>query len=154
MRLFTVGHSNRSLAEFLALLDTHSIDLVADVRSYPGSKRYPQFDRLQRDGYTRLYVDGKQTALIDPEVRPVHLVVDRIAVKGKARLAEACSRIGVGCIDVRAAMQAAASRSDEAFYYYADRHLTPEGHRVFAALVEEQLRPLLPDAGAGAGGAD
>jgi len=35
------------LAEFLALLDTHGIDLVADVRSYPGSKRYPQFDRLQ-----------------------------------------------------------------------------------------------------------
>jgi uncharacterized protein (DUF488 family) len=47
VRLFTVGHSNRSLAEFLALLDTHGIDQVADVRSYPGSKRYPQFDRLQ-----------------------------------------------------------------------------------------------------------
>jgi uncharacterized protein (DUF488 family) len=47
VRIFTVGHSNRSLAEFQALLDTHSIDFVADVRSYPGSKRYPQFDRLQ-----------------------------------------------------------------------------------------------------------
>jgi len=35
------------LAEFLAILGTHGIDLVADVRSYPGSKRYPQFDRLQ-----------------------------------------------------------------------------------------------------------
>ncbi|MEM8882920.1 MAG: excinuclease ABC subunit UvrA, partial [Planctomycetota bacterium] len=59
----------------------------------------PDFDRLRKDGYTRLYVDGKQTPLEDPGTRPVHLVVDRVAVKGKGRIAEALEqayRLGHG----------------------------------------------------------
>ncbi|MHC4849699.1 MAG: DUF488 domain-containing protein [Planctomycetota bacterium] len=47
MRVFTVGHSNRSWVEFAALLAAHGIERIADVRSYPGSRRYPQFDRAQ-----------------------------------------------------------------------------------------------------------
>ncbi|MFV0432906.1 MAG: DUF488 family protein [Leucobacter sp.] len=42
--LFTIGHSNRSLAEFIALLHESSIELVVDVRRLPGSTRYPQFN--------------------------------------------------------------------------------------------------------------
>ena len=45
--VFTVGHSNRSLAAFVAVLQAHEIALLVDVRSYPGSRRHPQFDRLQ-----------------------------------------------------------------------------------------------------------
>ncbi|MHC4973159.1 MAG: excinuclease ABC subunit UvrA [Planctomycetota bacterium] len=44
--------------------------------------------RLKRDGYTRLYVDGEQRPL-GPVDGAAWLVVDRIQVKGKARLAEA-----------------------------------------------------------------
>ncbi|MHC4940500.1 MAG: DUF488 domain-containing protein [Planctomycetota bacterium] len=47
MRVFTVGHSNRSFVEFAALLAAHGIERIADVRSYPGSRRYPQFGRAQ-----------------------------------------------------------------------------------------------------------
>jgi len=47
VRIFTVGHSNRAWVEFAALLAVHEIDLVADVRAYPASRRHPQFDRLQ-----------------------------------------------------------------------------------------------------------
>ncbi|MHC4956700.1 MAG: DUF488 domain-containing protein, partial [Planctomycetota bacterium] len=43
--LFTVGHSNRSIAEFIALIEAHGIETIVDVRSYPSSKRYPHFDR-------------------------------------------------------------------------------------------------------------
>lgn len=43
--IFTVGHSNRELAEFLALLTGAEVKLLADVRAYPASRRYPHFSR-------------------------------------------------------------------------------------------------------------
>jgi uncharacterized protein (DUF488 family) len=43
--LWTIGHSTRPLPEFLELLAGPSIGLVADVRRFPGSRRYPHFDR-------------------------------------------------------------------------------------------------------------
>ena len=42
--LFTLGHSNHAAEPFLALLRTHGIGCVADVRSRPYS-RWPQFGR-------------------------------------------------------------------------------------------------------------
>lgn len=45
MGLYTVGHSTRSIEELLALLAEHSIELLVDVRRYPGSRRHPQFAR-------------------------------------------------------------------------------------------------------------
>ena len=47
-RVFTIGHSNRSLDEFMALLEAHRIGVLADVRAFPGSRRLPHFgqDRL------------------------------------------------------------------------------------------------------------
>ena len=42
--LFTVGHSNRTLDEFLALLRGASIELLVDVRRWPRSRRYPHFN--------------------------------------------------------------------------------------------------------------
>lgn len=41
---FTIGHSNRSSAEFIDLLHEHSVQQVVDVRKLPGSNRYPQFN--------------------------------------------------------------------------------------------------------------
>jgi len=43
VRLWTIGHSTRSLDEFLALLAPHGIEAIADVRRYPGSRRLPHF---------------------------------------------------------------------------------------------------------------
>jgi uncharacterized protein (DUF488 family) len=43
MRLYTIGHSTRSSDELAALLRDHDIALLADIRRYPGSKRYPHF---------------------------------------------------------------------------------------------------------------
>ncbi|MGD8393939.1 MAG: DUF488 domain-containing protein [Candidatus Eiseniibacteriota bacterium] len=42
--IVTVGHSSRSLEQFLALLTAHTIRTLVDVRAYPRSKRYPHFD--------------------------------------------------------------------------------------------------------------
>jgi uncharacterized protein (DUF488 family) len=43
--VWTVGHSTRSLEQFFALLAEHGIEAVADVRRYPGSRRWPHFAR-------------------------------------------------------------------------------------------------------------
>jgi uncharacterized protein (DUF488 family) len=43
--VWTIGHSTRSLEEFLGLLDANRIEAVADVRRYPGSRRWPHFAR-------------------------------------------------------------------------------------------------------------
>lgn len=41
--LWTVGHSTRSWQDFLAILAAHGIGAIADVRRFPGSRRYPWF---------------------------------------------------------------------------------------------------------------
>lgn len=43
--IHTVGHSNHAIGDFLALLARAGIDAVADVRSVPYSRRFPQFSR-------------------------------------------------------------------------------------------------------------
>src|SRR5689334_21775582 len=45
MRIWTVGHSTRSLDDFLAILEGAGIEALADVRHYPGSRRLPHFNR-------------------------------------------------------------------------------------------------------------
>jgi uncharacterized protein (DUF488 family) len=45
LRLWTIGHSTRSLEEFLSLLREHRIEGVIDVRRFPASRRYPHFNR-------------------------------------------------------------------------------------------------------------
>jgi uncharacterized protein (DUF488 family) len=42
--VYTIGHSTRSIAEFLDLLELSGIEVLADVRRMPGSRRLPQFD--------------------------------------------------------------------------------------------------------------
>lgn len=44
-RIYSIGHSSRGLGEFIAALEAHGIETLADVRSYPVSKRYPHFAR-------------------------------------------------------------------------------------------------------------
>ena len=48
--LWTIGHSTRSLDEFIASLKDNQIEVLTDVRHYPGSRKYPHFnvEPLQR----------------------------------------------------------------------------------------------------------
>src|SRR6266550_622743 len=45
MRIWTIGHSTRAIDEFISLLEENEIKLLVDVRTWPGSKRYPQFNK-------------------------------------------------------------------------------------------------------------
>ena len=44
-RIWTIGHSTRTIDVFISLLEANGIKVIADVRTLPGSRRYPQFNR-------------------------------------------------------------------------------------------------------------
>lgn len=44
-RIYTIGHSTKPLGEFLDELTAHKIEALADVRSFPASRRYPHFNK-------------------------------------------------------------------------------------------------------------
>src|SRR5665647_157450 len=54
--IFTLGHSTRSITEFIKILKTYHVTLLIDVRHYPGSRHCPQFGKarlkrsLERNG--------------------------------------------------------------------------------------------------------
>ena len=43
--VWTIGHSTHTFDEFKAMLKSFQIELVADIRSFPGSGRYPHFNK-------------------------------------------------------------------------------------------------------------
>lgn len=43
--IWTIGHSTQTLGEFEEMLKSFSIGLLADIRNFPGSRRYPHFNK-------------------------------------------------------------------------------------------------------------
>jgi len=43
--IWTIGHSTHPLEVFIHILDSFEINLLIDVRNYPGSKRFPHFNK-------------------------------------------------------------------------------------------------------------
>ena len=44
-RIWTIGHSTRGFGEVLQMLRDHDITCLVDVRSFPSSRKYPQWNR-------------------------------------------------------------------------------------------------------------
>ena len=72
--IWTIGHSTRTLDEFAGVLETYDIDLVVDVRRFPGSRRLPHFGAAELEaglasndiGYKWLpSLGGRRNALPD-----------------------------------------------------------------------------------------
>lgn len=72
--IFTIGHSTRTIGEFLELLSSFDIKIVADIRRLPGSRKFPQFDQdalkesLKENGIQYVYMEdlgGRRKA--DPD---------------------------------------------------------------------------------------
>ena len=51
MLTYTIGHSTRAASEFSEILLAHEIGNLADVRSSPGSRRFPQFNQSELAEY-------------------------------------------------------------------------------------------------------
>ena len=62
MQLFTIGHSTRELDDFVALLRENEIERLADIRRFPGSRRYPHFSR-----------DALSQSLPEQEIEYIHV---------------------------------------------------------------------------------
>ena len=60
--VWTIGHSTRSLDEIVNILTSFQIEIVIDIRAYPGSKRYPHFNK-----------ESLITSLKDQKIEYVHL---------------------------------------------------------------------------------
>lgn len=45
--IFTIGHGNRPLEEFISLLEQFKVRCLVDVRAFPGSRRHPHFGRAE-----------------------------------------------------------------------------------------------------------
>ena len=45
LRIFTIGHSNLPFEHFVSLLREFEIRLVADIRRYPSSRKFPHFNQ-------------------------------------------------------------------------------------------------------------
>ena len=58
LKLWTIGHSTRSIDEFIEALKSFEIRTLADVRSFPGSRRCPQFNKENlRDSLAETGID-------------------------------------------------------------------------------------------------
>ena len=43
--IYTIGHSTLDIEVFIAMLSEHDIEVLVDVRAFPGSRRYPHFNK-------------------------------------------------------------------------------------------------------------
>lgn len=43
--IWTIGHSTHTLEEFIAMLQLFQIELLIDIRRFPGSRRFPHFNK-------------------------------------------------------------------------------------------------------------
>ncbi len=88
LRVLTIGHSNHQVEHFLDLLKSHSVQVVADTRSYPYSEYATQFD--QKPLKMALEADGIRYVFLGRELggRPDrdefyddqgHVLYDRVA---------------------------------------------------------------------------
>jgi uncharacterized protein (DUF488 family) len=76
MIVWTIGHSTHEPDEFVELLRAHGIERLVDVRSIPGSRKFPQFNSesmeqwLSEFGYMRVPDLGgrRNKQPIDPDV--------------------------------------------------------------------------------------
>lgn len=61
--IWTIGHSTRTIEELLNMLKSFNIELIADVRHYPGSRKYPHFNK-----------ESLEVSLHENNIGYVHLV--------------------------------------------------------------------------------
>jgi uncharacterized protein (DUF488 family) len=110
MKFWTIGHSNRSLDDFLAALEAHDITLLADVRRFPGSRTVPHFCQ-----------------------QPLREALEEIGIAYR-HFPELGGRRKVSAHSHNTAWR------NSSFRAYADYMETPEFHEGMARLVEEAER--------------
>jgi uncharacterized protein (DUF488 family) len=47
LSIWTIGHSTRTIEDFIDILPHYQIKILVDVRHFPGSRRFPQFNQIE-----------------------------------------------------------------------------------------------------------
>ena len=160
--IFTIGHSNRTFAEFTECLHHNDVDMIIDVRKLPGSRSNPQFDRdTLEEGLSRLGIAYHHMAAlggrrsrspsVPPEVngfwenRSFHHYAD-YALSGE--FSDGLARLRAWAADGRIAVMCS-----EAVWWRCHRriitdHLLAYGDHVIHIMAPDRTEPARPTPGA------
>ncbi len=146
--VYTVGHSSHPIEELLNLLSQRGITAVADVRSHPYSRRYPQFrrealaDSLRRRGLDYLFL-GRELGARSPD--PSCYVDDQVQYDLLAKteaFQRGLDRIGQEARSRRLALLCAEQEPLECHRtVLVARHLVVRGMEVRHILADGALEP-------------
>ena len=90
LRVYTMGHSNMALHRLLALLVSHEISVLVDVRSTPYSRQNPQYNReplaeaLEKhpavfsDLYVNMIAAGEAGGILDTILQRLSTYIEKI----------------------------------------------------------------------------
>jgi uncharacterized protein (DUF488 family) len=105
--IFTIGHGNRAIGEFISMLAEARIECLIDVRAYPASRRHPQFMRA-----------AVEESLAEAGMR---YIWEGKTLGGRRRPSKNSPHVAL---------------RNESFRAYADHMMTPEFRKALDALVE------------------
>lgn len=166
--VFTIGHSTRSIDEFIALLEASRIERLVDVRSFPGSRRLPHFNSealaeslaAASIDYTWMKDLGGRRKRSLPREDTRNAMWENQSFRNYADYAlSAAFNTALGELEALAAAQRCAIMCSEAVWWRCHRrivtdHLLARGHAVEHILGPGQIKPatLTPGAQVAAGG--
>ncbi len=163
--VFTIGHSTRSIAEFVSLLKQADVTLVADVRTMPRSRTNPQYNRETLPlslsefhiGYDHLAALGGLRGRDQDIPSAVNAFWDNASFHNYADYAmTAPFRSGLDALRTLAHAQRCAIMCAEAVWWRCHRriiadYLLHEGETVFHILGKDRLEPARMTASARSG---
>ncbi len=88
--VYSIGHGNRLIDDFTALLKSARIECLVDVRAYPRSRRNPQFARMMLDPALKansihyVWEGAPLGGMRRPHVESPHLALTDAAHRGYA----------------------------------------------------------------------
>lgn len=146
--IYTIGHSTRDLADFSHLLQVHEISLLEDIRAYPASRRYPQFNResleawlpeIGSDYVWEKDLGGRRKKLMSREESPNFALRNEAFRNYADYMLTEPFRNAIARLVERAAQRNTAIMCAEAVYFRCHRmlvsdYLVSQGHRVLHIL--------------------
>lgn len=94
IKLFTIGHSDRSMEDFLSLLKQHDIKDLVDIRAYPHSSRFPYFsedslrEKLSSSSINYHWTGRQLGGMRKPKKQTSHPALARESFRGFAEYME------------------------------------------------------------------
>jgi uncharacterized protein (DUF488 family) len=130
--IWTIGHSTRPLEEFVAMLNASGIRCVVDIRSSPGSRKYPQYNKealqasLVQHGFTYFHSEslgGRRKARPDSQ----NTVWRNASFRGYADYMETANfNSGVAELENLASTQSVAFMCSEAVWWRCHRSMVSD----------------------------